>query len=186
MGNDNKYLYGFLSVIILLLLFVVFKGDLQSYLQKQEVLKKNQIRSQEVLAKANTFNIATVMRDCFDDLADKSENAVSSEKCLNTMSSYDGKKGQWGSLISQNRDINCRDFANKNEAQDFYEYVSGEFAHGYYAYWSIYKDDPSKTTTLNRSSGFVFGSTNVFDGHCYYDPYGLDANHDCDACESIT
>ena len=55
-------------------------------------------------------------------------------------------------------DLDCTDFESRREAELFYEYISGEDA-----------------DYLQR---------NVFDDKaCFIDPYGLDADHDCEPCE---
>ncbi|RJO60242.1 hypothetical protein C4544_05725 [candidate division WS5 bacterium] len=185
MDNGKIYIYGFLTVIIFLLVAIYFKTDIQSYLKNRENLKKNQVRTQEVLGRAKLINSPEIIRDCFDWLSDESSNSVQNKKCEDTWSIYSVKEQRWQNLIKENKDINCSDFAKKSEAQEFFEYVSGEYAKGYRAYRYIVKNDPSKALEDDGSGDLVFSSNTAFDGHCRYDPYGLDTNQDCNACENL-
>lgn len=135
-----------LAIIIFLLLVILFQGKIKSYLKAQEVLKR-----------ANVFNISYVAMKCDKYIKDDSESDIPND-CQNEITNYQDKIQKWQSLIKQYRDINCKDFVNSLEANEFYSYVSGEVAKLFYG--------------------------GAFDGHCHYDPYGLDTNGDCKACES--
>lgn len=180
----NYSVHILLTIIALLLLVLLFKEDIQSYFKNREVLKKNQAKSQEVIQKANIFNIVDVASDCIGYLTDDSGNSETSGKCETTMTNYGPKIERWQDLIKENWNINCQDFSKKKDAQDFYEYVSGEYAHEYIGYKQYIKENPSKALEDDGSGDLVFQASSDFDG-CHYDPYGLDTNSDCNACENL-
>lgn len=166
--KNRNILYGLLVIIILLLLVLIFKGNIKSY-----------FRTNEVLSKVNTFNLWDVAFDCYDYVNDESGNVQMSDKCRNTYQSFQPKVEKWNKLIKSRRftDINCKDFKDKKDAQDFYQYVNGEIAQGIYAYKTLHPENDGYQ---------IVGTTNIWDGKCRYDPYGLDTNGDCDACENFS
>jgi len=164
MNINKKYIYGFLTVIVVLLLAILLKENIKSY-----------FRGREVLNRTNIFNLWDVAFDCYGFVNSDNPEATMSEKCRNTYNSYQDKTQKWDKLIKKYRDISCHDFADKGEAQDFYQYVNGEMAKGIYAYKTLHPEDESE----------IVGTTNIWDGNCRYDPYGLDTNGDCNACENL-
>lgn len=156
-----------LVVVALLLIGILFQGKIRSYFKAQEVLKR-----------ANIFNITDVALQCYKYITDEASSENYTPACQQEMDIYNAKTQRWTSLVNEYRDINCRDFTDKKEASEFYDWISGELAGGFYAYRNIVK------RTEPDASSFVFRSNNKFDGHCRYDPYGLDTNNDCNACES--
>lgn len=157
-----------LVVVVLLLLGIFFQGKIRSYFKAQEVLKR-----------ANVFNIPDVALQCYKYITDEasSENGYS-PACQQEIDSYNVEAQRWTRLVNEYRDINCKDFTNKKEASEFNDWIGGELASGFYADRNIVKG------TKPDATSFAFQQNSMFDGHCRYDPYGLDTNNDCNACES--
>ena len=143
----QKYITNILlTIIVVILAFILFEDKIRMYFKAQEVLQK-----------VNVFNIPYVAVKCSTEIA--SDNDTLSQECLDMVESYNEKVLKWQNLIKEYRDINCKDFTDKKEADEFYHYISGELSSVIYTY-------------------------RKFDGHCRYDPYGLDTNGDCNACEN--
>lgn len=157
-----------LVVVALLLLGVLFQGKIRNYFKAQDVLKR-----------ANVFNIPDVALACYKYITDEEtgENGYS-PSCQQALDAYTVKTHKWENLVREYRDINCSDFSDKKEANEFYSWISGELAGGFYAYRNIVKGEKPDATS------FAFMSTTKFNGKCRYDPYGLDTNSDCNACEN--
>ncbi len=166
--DKQKFTNLLLVIIALLLVGILFQGKIRSYFKAQEVLKR-----------ANIFNIPDVALPCYKYITDEadSENGYSLP-CQQAMDIYTAKAKEWESLIREYRNINCNDFSDKKEASEFYSWVSGELAGGFYTYRNIVKGEKPDATS------FAFMDTTKFNGTCRYDPYGLDTNSDCNACES--
>lgn len=158
-----------LLIIVTLLVSIFFKEKVGFYLKAQEVLER-----------VSYYNISDVALKCYKGvIADEEDWKPPSKECSDMIDSYRERILRWNSLIKKYRDIDCNDFADRGEAQDFYEYISGELTDGFYAYRIKVKGLESDNT-----ESFKFSGTNIFDGHCRYDPYGLDINSDCNACEN--
>lgn len=154
-----------LLIVVILLVGILLQGKIRAY-----------FKSQEVLNRVNVFNIPDVAVACYKLITDEvSENT---QACNNKINQYSGKEIRWKKLINEYRNINCKDFVDKHEANEFYSWISGELTHGFYVYRNIVKGKEPDTDK------FAFESTSEFNGQCHYDPYGLDSNGDCNACES--
>lgn len=161
--NNNKKPTNILIIIaISLLLLVLFKDTIKANFKTKEVLKR-----------ANVFNILDVADDCFDELSKKANSGVASQKCLDSVEKYRIQTHDWDVLIKQNRDLNCDDFSSKTEAWKFQQYISGELAN----YLEEYKDSDGSIRL-----GFRGGIWNL---KCSYDPYRLDTDGNCIACENF-
>jgi len=168
--NNNKLTNILLIVVIVLLGIFLFKGKIQSY-----------FRASEVLNRASIYNIAVVAAACWDVVPDDNNNL--SPHCSQTLSEYQSKMTGWNSLIKEYRDINCNDFENRTDANGFYQYISGELAGGYYHLMV----QNQELLTGKEANPLMIGKikeSKTYDGHCHYDPYGLDTNGDCNACEN--
>jgi len=157
-----------LMTIVVVLVLILFKDKIRMYFKAQEVLQK-----------ANVYNITDVAVKCYNAIISTDDDYIPSQECSNMVDSYNEKVLRWNNLIKEYRDINCKDFTDQAEAQDFYDYVSGELAGGFYAYRKVIVGVKPDDT-----EHFAFATTNKFDGHCRHDPYGLDTNGDCNACEN--
>lgn len=159
------------SIIILIIiivsgLFLVFyKEEIKSYFRFKKIQK-------EVLNNANVFNIPDVAVACFDIIKETNSDAstsIISDKCNREIKKWGTDITRWKELIQNEKDINCRDFLNGKDAKNFYHYISGELAGCFYLY--------NKSPSPEKFS--FWGECN-----CTYDPYGLDTNGDCNACEN--
>ncbi len=140
--------------------YLIFQDDISWYSKRNEILKK-----------ANIYNIPDVAVKCYDFITDKSDDPVPSQDCTNEYNKWLPKTEEWKNLIKTKKDINCGDFYDPKDAKYFYHYISGELSSDFYKY----NTTPSPKSFSWRSSG---------DLHCTYDSYGLDTNHDCNACEN--
>jgi len=160
-----------LIIIAIILLLVLFQGKIRSYFKSREVLKK-----------ASIYNIGAVAGACFDSIPESE-----SDYCLQTLSEYGPKIIKWNNLIKQNKDINCKDFDSRREAEDFYEYISGDTASRYYR---LKVQNENLRRAFNKEPGLsssIIGEimqNKENERNCSYDPYGLDTNADCFACEN--
>jgi hypothetical protein len=158
------------AVIILMLGYLIFKDDISWYSKRNEILKR-----------ANIYNITKVAAACWDTIPDSNNINL---HCTQTLSIYQPEINKWNNLIKGSRDINCSDFDNKNEANDFYQYLSGELAGGYYRMMVQNEELLLGKETNPLMIGKIM-EDKTYNGNCHYDPYGLDTNHDCNACESL-
>jgi len=154
-----------LITIVLLLIAILFKDKINWYFKSQEILKK-----------ASVLNIPEVAVVCYKSITD--EIPEMSQECMDKMDEYREKEILWKNLINEYRNIDCKDFVNKEDAAGFYNWISGELVMGFYTYRNFVKGKEPDTDK------FAFMASNKFDGHCRYDPYGLDADGDCNACEN--
>jgi hypothetical protein len=168
--SKNKLTNISLFVIVVLLGLILFKGKIQSYFKAREVLNR-----------ASIYNIAKVAAACWDVISD--DNNSLSIHCTQTLAGYQSQVTKWNGLIKEYRDINCNDFENKAEANDFYQYISGELAGGYY-HLMVQNEELLAGKELNPLTMGKIMENKAYDGHCHYDPYGLDTNGDCNACEN--
>lgn len=168
--NNNKLTNILLCVVVALLAFILLKSKIQSYFKAREVLRR-----------ASVYNIAKVAAACWDVIPDN--NTDLDTHCTQTIAEYHPKITKWIRLIKEYRDINCDDFENKAEANDFYQYISGELSGGYYRLM-IQNKELLTGKELNPSVVGKVMEDKTYDGHCRYDPYGLNTNGDCEACEN--
>jgi len=168
MNKDHKQnlIIGLMIVAVSLLGLILFKDNIKAYYKGKEVLKR-----------VDVFNIPDVIVTCYGDIQSSDNDGVPSKECLDILDEYSTRTTRWDNLIKRNNDINCHDFSNGKEAKNFYHYVSGELVAGWEAYQSVRKG------TWKQGEKFILQDTNKFDGKCRYDPYGLDTNSDCNACE---
>lgn len=168
MTKESKQNFTVVLMIIAvsLLTLILFKDNIKAYYKAKEVLKR-----------VDVFNIPDVIVTCYGDIQSSDNDGIPSKECMDILDEYSATTTKWDDLIKRNGDINCQNFSNGKEAKNFYHYVSGELAAGWEAYQSV---RPGK---WKQGENFGFGLTNKFDGKCRYDPYGLDTNSDCNACE---
>lgn len=158
-----------LLTILVILALVLFKDKIRLYLKAQEVLKR-----------VNYYRIPDVAFKCYKGIITTDDDYIPSKECSNTIDSYREKILRWDKLIKEYRDIECKDFKDKKEANDFYNYVSGELIGAFY----VYRKKDAGVGPDDGKENLEFGLTTSFDGRCRYDPYGLDTNGDCNACEN--
>lgn len=149
---DHKILYIIGIVIILMLGYLIFRNDINRYFKEQEIFNH-----------ASINNIPRVYLACANG-ADQSADF----NCEGQLSKYAPIVNNFEEKIKLNRDLNCSDFNNAVEAEDFYNYVSGEAVQ--------YMKQHSIIGTLE------YINLNLT---CRYDPYGLDTNHNCMPCENL-
>lgn len=167
--DKNKSTNILLIIVIILLGLLLFRGKIQAYFKARDVLKR-----------ANIYNIVEVAFACWDVIPD--DESIPNTRCSQTLEEYKFQIVKWNDLIKQYRDIDCKDFENKKEANDFYEYMSGELAGGIYL---LKVQNEGLIREVNPLTiGKIMGKKH--NGHCRYDSYGLDTNSDCDACENYS
>lgn len=154
-----------LLIVVILLVGLLLQGKIRAY-----------FKSQEVLSRVSIFNLPDVAVACYKSIT--GEVSGRTQVCDYRINQYSGRETRWKKLINEYRDINCKDFTDKHEANEFYSWISGELTHGFYAYRNIVKGKERDTDK------FAFESTSEFNGQCHYDPYALDSNGDCNACEN--
>lgn len=154
MKNPNYIIYILLITITALLLYIIFKGEIDQYFFRKEVLKK-----------AALINIPSVFNRCIDYSAEPDEDGIYSdwnmETCKPALEEYKPAGEKFKSLIKNKKNISCADFSSRDEASEFFYFVSGE------VFQSVLGNG-IKGLELDR---------------CVIDPYGLDTDHDCRACE---
>lgn len=160
MTANNKLLITIGIIIVFMLGYIIFKDNINWYFKRNEILKRT-----------NIYNIPDVAVKCYDFITSVNDDAVPNQDCINERDKYRPKIKEWENLIKSKKDINCGDFLSSKDAKYFYHYVSGELAGNFYEY----------NTTPNPKS---FAWKTPKDLYCTYDPYGLDTNHDCNACEN--
>jgi len=159
--TNNKLLYVFVLIIILMLGYIIFKNDISNFFKRKQIL-----------AKVNLFNIPKVYLSCRGALRRNPPDDQKVKVCEDSLIEYTSKTNVWKELIKTKKDINCGDFNNQREAFDFYDYVGGETVQ-YVKQLGI--TDPN-------NYGVIYINYKL---KCNYDPYGLDTNHDCWPCKSF-
>lgn len=153
-----------LAVIIVLLFTLTFRDRITWY-----------FKSQEILRHASVLNIPEVAGKCVGYYL--GNDAKPSGSCKEVHQQYSIKAERWNELIKENRKLSCNDFESRKEANLFYQYISGELAHDFY---TTAEKNLEKGEELPTSFAFISDKKTI----CRYDPYGLNTDSDCNACEN--
>ncbi len=158
--NSNKITNALLLLLVLLVTIFLFKDKLHYYLIAKNSLKR-----------ANILNIPGVASWC--NLTKKETKSGFSDVCMEAMNRFGPDIIRWENLIKQYRKIDCNDFRDGEDAKNFFNYISGELSDEFYVH---------NEKNFVESKYFSWISDHTL--HCSYDPYGLDADGDCNACEA--
>lgn len=153
MKQNSIILYTFLSIIVLLLGYLVFKNPVSSYLEKRDIA-----------GKVNLYRVPEVYVACYDYVWSESDSEIP-QKCKDSVDKYMPIRDRWDSMIKEKSDIDCKDFTNNWEAMQFNSYIGNEF---------VQYINPN-----TRGKGLLISGN----PKCTYDPYGLDTDGDCQPCE---
>lgn len=160
-----------LIAILIILGWLLFGNKIVKYF-------KVRATTREVLKRVGIYNIPSVAEACFyynQDIENGVETHIDTyQNCEDQVDKYWLDTERWIDLIKESRDLDCGDFKDGKDARNFYHYVSGELVKGYEGRQN---SNSQPIVTLNFNS--------LFDGKCYYDPYGLDTNRNCNACEKF-
>lgn len=151
---QNKAVFLLLVVIVGLLLYIVFKADIDHYYFKKQVLKE-----------ASILHIPAVFNRCINYSSKPDEDGLYSDfnmdTCKVALNEYKSVEERFKNLIKSKKNISCGDFLSRSEASEFFKFVGGEIF----------------------DSAFRNGLDGLSLKRCVVDPYGLDTDHDCQACE---
>lgn len=163
--KTNKFNVLLIFVLIAVVLIGIFQKDIRVYYRKRQLIKTS-----------STMFIEMTHHVCYTMVERAKEGLVegtTEEDAIDLCNLYASTKRRDRTLslspaeldeyykdkIRKNKDIDCNEFAYQEEAQDFYEFLG-----------ALFKDRIIED--IDR-------------GKCYYDPYNLDEDNDCYACEVL-